>query len=668
MIKLDAQRVVMASSLTAPIALIEMSQHIAGLPDWHGDALVTWKIIMAIATTLVVFIPGWPLLANGVASYRRRKLNMFSLIAPGVLITYFFSLLGFLTPEIFPYSFRVHGHVPVYFEAAAMITTLVLLGQWLETRAEQHTGDALHALAGLAPAQASVLREGGEVRIAVDKICVGDLIQLRAGDRVPADGVVTRGEAAIDESMMTGETMPVLKSETSNIIAGTMVREGSVIMRAINIGSETTLARIIELVKQSQQSKAPIQRIADRVTGKLVPFVMIIALLTFALWWKFGPAPSGWYGLLHAVTVLMITCPCALGLATPLSMMSGLGRGAQAGILVRHAASLERLSSVDTLFLDKTGTLTRGQPIVHACLSTPDTTGDRVLQIAASLEQHSHHPIALAIVDAAKKRGLDQLHVDQFTSEAGGGVAGFIDDRPMRVGREDWLARFGDDGFNALRLQANEYAAQGATVVWLSIASHVTGALVLFDEIKPEARNAIAALRARGLRLIMITGDNETAAQYVAGQLGIHEVHARIKPGEKTEHVLRMKRSRSIVAMAGDGINDAPALAAADVGIALGTGTDVIMASGDIHLLRGHVYGLVQAIDLSRAVMKNIRQNLFFAFAYNAIMIPVAAGVLFPRTGMMLTPMLASAAMSLSSLTVITNALRLRTLKLSMEE
>ena len=658
------RRVAWSAALTAPVAAIEMSRHLAGWPAWHGSALSAWQIIMAIVATVVVFVPGWPLLTKGVLSYRRRKLNMFSLISLGVMITYLFSVLALVAPGLFPASFMMHGHVPVYFEAAAMITTLVLIGQWLEARAERHTGDALEALAHLAPSRASVIRDGAETWVPVDEIVAGDHIQLRAGDRIPVDGPVIRGEIAVDESMLTGEPLPALKRSGDALVGGSLIREGAAVMRAEQIGEQTVLARIIRMVKSAQESKAPIQRIADRVTGKLVPLVIGIAVLTFIIWWRIGPPPALWYALLHAVTVLMITCPCALGLATPVSIMTGLGRGALAGILVKHAGSLERLAAIDTIILDKTGTLTTGKPTLHACV--PITPGQETLALkqAASLEQMSHHPLAQAIVEGAQRWGVKPGPVEEFRSETGGGVTGRIEGHAMIIGREDWVAARGVRGFEALGSMARNVEQQGHTVVWLARDGMVTAILVLSDELKPNAAQAIARLRDRGIKLLMMTGDNARAAGTIGKRLSLDEVYAQVKPGEKSGHVARLRAQGAVVAMVGDGINDAPALAAADVGLAIGTGTDVVVASGDINLMHGDIMNVVQAIDLSRATMRNIRQNLFFAFAYNAVMIPVAAGVLYPWTGWMLTPMLASVAMSASSITVITNALRLRRLPL----
>jgi P-type Cu+ transporter len=682
------RRVAWSAALTAPVTLIEMSRHLVGWPNWHGDIQYRWQVALAMMTAVVVFGPGWPLLVKGLQSFARRRLNMFSMIAPGILITFIFSLLALVAPEIFPASFKVHGYVPVYFEAAAMITTLVLVGQWLESRAERHTGDALAALANLTPKCANVIRDGREESIEIDALRLGDLVQLRAGDRVPADGCVTGGELAVDESMLTGEPLPANKAAGDQLTGGTLIMEGVAVMRVEKTGGETVLASIIRMVEEAQGSKAPVQRLADRVTGKLVPAVMVIAFATFIIWYTSGVESAGWLGLLHAVTVLMITCPCALGLATPVSITTGLGRAARSGILIRKAEYLETLASIDTLALDKTGTLTLGKPVLHAIITCGDIEvvyeppgGDiavastsqslvnqqdtildtrSVLAIAASLEQYSHHPLARAIVEEATRRGIQLLPVEGASARTGGGMTGRISGDTAYIGSREWLEEQGITTFADWDSRVSSHLASGGTLVWLAIGGDIVAALALADTLKPDARDAIRTLHERGMRMMLISGDNEQAALHIARQLGLDDVRAGIKPGGKSEAVMELRAQGRRVAMAGDGINDAPALAAADVGIALGTGTEVVMASGGMHILRGELNALVEAVDLSRAVMRNIRQNLFFAFAYNAIMIPVAAGVLYPWTGWMLTPMLASVAMSASSISVISNALRLR--------
>lgn len=654
------QRAAWSAAATMPIAAMEMSRHLAGWPNVHGASLMIWLYIAATLATAVVFIAGWPLIQKGLVSYRTGKLNMFSLIMPGVLITYAYSMLALISPGMFPENFHEHGRVPVYFEAAAMITTLVLLGQWLEHRAEHRAGDALTALANLAPTRALIVRDAGEISIPVGDIIASDMVQLRAGDRIPVDGPIEHGVIAVDESMITGEALPVTKSPGSTVVAGTMVVEGAAIQRAENTGDKTVLAHIVQMVRAAQTSKAPIQRVADRVTGKLVPLVIGIAVLTFFIWWIWGPAPSLWFALLHAVTVLMITCPCALGLATPVSIIAGIGRGATGGILIKQAASLEKLASIRTVVLDKTGTLTTGRPALLACRTVDDTREHEMLAYAASLEKLSRHPLAEAIVESARIHQLDMHEVTDFRSQTGGGVAGRIGGRIMAIGRRDWLTAQGVRGFEHFLSFAAENERHGRTVVWLAMDGMVSAALALSDTLKPDAAAAMDGLKSRGLRLMMMTGDQRGAAEAVARTLAIDTVHADVKPGDKERIIKEQQALGDVVAMAGDGINDAPALASADVGISIGTGTDVAVASGDINLMHGHLMDLVRAIDLSRATMRNIKQNLFFAFAYNTLMIPVAAGALYPWTGWVLTPMLASVAMTVSSLTVIGNALRLR--------
>jgi len=658
------QRVTWSAALTLPVAAIEMSRHLAGWPDWHASSLNTWQFAMAILSTAVVFIPGWPLLAKGIQSYARWKLNMFSLIAPGILITLGFSYLALLLPGLIPDSLRVHGHPPLYFEAAAMITTLVLTGRWIEARAEKHTGDALEALARLSPPRACIIRNGNEEWIPIDDLKPGHRIRLRAGDRVPADGIILDGTVAVDESMLTGEPLPVHRDPGTSLITGTLIIEGSAILESVKTGIHTTLSQIIRMVQQAQESKAPIQRIADRVTGKLVPFVLLFTVLTYIGWWKFGPQPAHWLALVHAVTVLMITCPCALGLATPVAIVAGLGRGAREGILIKNAAALERLASIDTMVLDKTGTLTSGLPALHATIPQQPGDEDTLLQLAASVEQLSHHPLARAITAGARMRNLALLEVTAFHSDTGGGVSGVVNGRTVHAGRAAWLQEKGMTLSEPLEQMALAFEAKGSAVIRVSVDRKIFGLIIVSDTVKQEAADVVQQLKARGIRPVMLTGDRPAAAQQLATALSIEDVHAGVKPDEKRNHIERLRLDGHIIAMAGDGINDAPALAAADVGISMGTGTEVAISSADINVWKGRLPSLVHAIDLSRAVMKNIRQNLFFAFIYNIVMIPVAAGALYPWTGLVLTPMLASAAMSASSISVILNALRLKRMAL----
>jgi len=659
------QRVKRSVLFALPMVLVEMARHLTGWPELTHQRLVYWQFTMAVITSIIVFIFGWPLISKGGQSFKNRRLNMFSLIAPGILITYGYSLLALLAPGLFRESFLHQGHLPVYFEAAAMITTLVLIGQYIESRAERRTGDALEALGRLNPTRACVIRDGKEEWISADELVVGDFIQIRAGDRVPVDGMIIKGECYVDESMLTGEAMPVLKTLNAPVTGGTLVREGASQMRAEHVGSGTVLAQIIQMVKSAQESRAPIQRIADRVTGRLVPAVLLIGILTFIGWWIAGPSPSWWYGLLHAVTVLMITCPCALGLATPMSIVTGLGRGAMAGILIKDASVLERFAQIDTLVLDKTGTLTTGKPVLHACIPRQPGTESLLLKQAASLEHFSHHPIAAAIVDGAKYWGLTLEDVQDFKSVTGGGVAGTIHGVRIIAGRRSWLEELGVTDCEAMQSIASQFESEGGSVVWLASSENIAGIIIISDQLKPHAGAAIDALKKRNISLVMLTGDSSDNANAIARKLGIDHVISGVRPNEKADHIRKLKQQGGMIAMAGDGINDAPALASADVGIAIGTGTAVAVASGHVNIMKGDLLSLVHAFDLSHAVMKNIRQNLIFAFAYNMVMIPIAAGVLYPWTGIMLTPMLASAAMSASSITVILNALRLRKLKLT---
>lgn len=654
-----------AAILTAPVAVIEMARHLTGLHWLQGTILTAWKLIAALFTTIVVFKAGRPLLVKGWQSFANKRLNMFSLIAPGILITYTYSLAALIAPGIFPESFRVHGTIPVYFEAAAMITTLVLLGQLLEARAEKHTGDALESLAALLPEKACVIENNQECWKHISQLIKGDCIRLRPGERVPVDGIVVSGEASIDESMLTGEPLPVVKSGGDAVTGGTLVQDGTLLIRVEKTGDETVLAQILHMVQTAQFSKAPIQRIADRVTGKLVPLVMLVALTTVLIWWIWGPSPSLWYGMLHAITVLMITCPCALGLATPVSITTGMGRGALSGILVKDAAYLEKLSGADLIVLDKTGTLTTGKPTLHAVEPIVPEDKTILLEFAASVAHFSHHPVSTAIALGAKKQNIELKAVSNFKSETGRGVSGIVDGQSVMIGNENWILNDSSSQLYDSTALAKQYTSEGCSVTWVAINGTPLGFVVVADQLKPNAAKAVSMLKSQGLDLAMLTGDSEDSAQFIAKQAGISRIYADVLPDGKAEMVSSLASPGKTIVMVGDGINDAPALATADVGIALGTGTETARASGHIILTGGDLSSLTQAIELSRAVMRNIRQNLFFAFAYNGIMIPIAAGALYPSTGLVLTPMLASIAMSASCLTVITNALRLRRLKLT---
>src|SRR6266446_6112421 len=669
--------------LTIPVLTLAMGHAIPGLNIESFVPRQIGKWIEFGLTTPVVLWAGGFFFARGWQSIINRSLNMFTLIAVGVGAAYFYSVVAVVAPGIFPESFRRHGEVDLYFEAAAVITTLVLLGQLIEARARSRTGQAIKALLGLAAKTAHRIRKpvaatpssqriGGEgaatnwqeEEIPVDAIQKGDLLRVRPGEKVPIDGVIVEGQSNIDESMITGEPMPVSKRAGDKVVGTTENQTGSFLMRAEQIGSETLLAQIVEMVAEAQRSRAPIQKLADTVSGYFVPAVIAIAVITFVIWSIVGPAPAMAYALVSAVSVLIIACPCALGLATPMSIMVGVGRAAQAGILVKNAEAIEITEKVTHLITDKTGTLTAGKPEVVSRVSEKGTNEHALLQIAASVEAQSEHPLARAIVEAAKKEPFELRDVTDFQSTTGGGVSALLDGRPVLVGKEKFLADSGVALSNELRRQADRLQEQAQTTVWVAVDGQAVGVLGIADPIKPTTITAIRALHDMGLKIIMCTGDNRRTAESVARELGIDEFHAEVMPDEKIEIVKRLKASGAIVAMAGDGINDAPALAAADVGIAMGTGTDVAIESASITLVKGDLMGIVKAMHLSRAVMRNIRQNLFFAFIYNALGVPIAAGVLYPLFGILLSPMIAGAAMSFSSVSVIANALRLRSIKL----
>jgi len=638
-------------ALTVPVVLLGMGE-MFGL---HPRPLV--QLVLA---TPVVAWGAAPFFARGWASIVRRQTNMFTLIAIGTGTAYVHSVLATLAPQLFPESFRGHGGVvPVYFEAAAVITTLVLLGQVLELRARRRTGGAIRALLDLRPPTARRLGDGGEREVPLDAVAVGDLLRVRPGEKVPVDGVVVEGTSAVDESMVTGEAMPIAKVSGSRVIGATVNGTGSFVMRAERVGEETLLAQIVRVVGEAQRSRAPVQDLADRVAARFVPAVLVIAAATFVVWAAVGPAPRLAYALVAAVAVLIIACPCALGLATPMSIMVATGRGAQAGVLVRNAEALERLAAVDTLVLDKTGTLTVGRPeVVGVEVRRPDDA-DTVLRLAASIEQQSEHPLAGAIVRAAESRGLPPAHALEFAAVPGKGASGRVGAARVVVGTAAFLAERGIDPA-PLEAQARVRRERGETVVLVGVDGAAAGVVALADPVKPTTPDALARLRADGLRIVMLTGDAEATARNVAARLGITEVIAGVLPDGKAEAIRRLAADGRTVAMAGDGINDAPALAAAAVGIAMGTGTDVAIESAGVTLVHGDLLGIVRARRLAQATMRNIRQNLTFAFGYNALAIPLAAGVLYPLVGWLLSPMIASATMSLSSVSVIANALRLR--------
>jgi Cu+-exporting ATPase len=650
-----------ALALTIPVFVIEMGSHLGLMhllpPNWSN-----W-ISFALATPVVLWA-GAPFFARGWRSLVTRNLNMFTLIAMGTGVAWAYSVVATLAPQSFPLAFRgMHGEVAVYFEAAAVITVLVLLGQVLELRAREKTSGAIRALLGLAPTTARRITGHGDEDVALDAIAVGDRLRVRPGEKIPVDGVVIEGRSSVDESMVTGESMPVSKAEGAHVIGGTVNRSGGLVVRAEKIGRDTMLARIVDMVARAQRSRAPIQRLADRVAGWFVPAVILAAVLAFAAWATFGPEPRFAFGLVAAVTVLIIACPCALGLATPMSIMVGIGRGAQAGILIRDAQALEQLESVDTLVIDKTGTLTEGRPKVVAVVPADGVDENQLLRLAAGVERGSEHPLARAILDAAEQRGLAVSDVSDFTSPSGKGVTATVEGKSVALGNAMLMRELGIVT-EALDNDAERARQDGATAIVVAIDGRAAGVIAIADPIKPSAQTALRALRKDGLRIVMLTGDNVTTANAVAKTLRIDEIEAGVLPERKSEVVQRLRGEGRRVAMVGDGVNDAPALAAADIGIAMGGGTDVAIESAGITLLTGDLMGLLRARQLSRATMRNIRQNLAFAFLYNAAGVPIAAGALYPLFGILLSPMVGAAAMALSSVSVIANALRLARMKL----
>ncbi|MBN1557688.1 MAG: copper-translocating P-type ATPase [Lentisphaerae bacterium] len=649
-----------ALALTAPLFLLAMSGMLPGDPAGRLMPRAASNWIQLLLATPVVLWAGLPFFVRAWRSVLALSPNMFTLIATGSGAAYLYSVAAALFPGAFPDAFRDNGRVDVYFEGAAVIITLVLLGQVLELRARRRTGEAVRSLLQLAPEKARRVRDGEEEEIALDAVEVGDVLRVRPGEKIPVDGELTEGRSTVDESMLTGEPTPVGKAPGDTVTGATVNQDGTFLMRAAQVGRDTVLAQIVGMVRRAQRSRAPIQGLADRVAAWFVPAVILIALATFAVWAAVGPDPRLAHALVNAVAVLIIACPCALGLATPMSIMVGVGRGAQAGVLVKNAEALERLARVDTVVIDKTGTLTEGRPSVTEVYAAGKQEDDALLCTAASLEQRSEHPLAAAIVRRASERGLELYSVSDFTAKAGNGVKGVVGNRKVCIGRPEFLKGNNVRGVDTLRQKARELEQGGATVIYVGIRRRAAGLIAVADPLREDAALAVGALHDAGLRVLMLTGDNETAARTVAGELKIDEFHAGVAPEDKHEHVAGLRKEGARVAMAGDGINDAPALAAADVGIAMGTGTDVAIESAGITLLHGDLRGLVKAVQLSRAVMRNIRQNLVFAFAYNSIGVPVAAGVLYPFFGLLLSPMLAAAAMSFSSVSVVSNALRLR--------
>lgn len=651
--------------LTIPILMLAMGMHIPILS--HLSSLISPRAaswLQFILATPVVLWCGWPLLKRGWFSVVQRSLNMFTLITLGIGIAYLYSLMALLSPQLFPTEFHSsNGEVNLYFEAAAVITALVLMGQVLELRGRELTGSALRSLLDLAPKTTrKIEKDGTETEISLRQVKIDDLLRVRPGEKVPVDGEIIEGHSTVDESMVTGESIPVEKEKGSKVIGGTINVASSFIMRAEHIGSETLLARIVQQVAEAQRSRAPIQRLVDEIASYFVPAVILIALVTFFAWTFWGPHQGMTYGLISAISVLIIACPCALGLATPMSMMVGMGRGAQAGILIKNAESLERFEKVNVLVIDKTGTLTLGKATVDKIICGLDFDENEVLFFAASLENNSEHPLANAIVQAATERNIQLVNPSEFIAEIGKGIKGVIDQKNVALGNIKLLNLLNLDA-ESFANKAEELRRNGATVMYVVVENKIIGLISVVDPIKPTTFVALNALRKEGMRIMMLTGDNRTTAEAVAKKLDIDSIEAEVLPQQKNEIVKRLRQEGNIVAMAGDGINDAAALAEADIGIAMGNGVDIAMQSSSITLVKGDLMGIVHARELSKNVMRNIRQNLFLAFVYNIACIPIAAGVLYPWTGILLNPMFGAAAMSLSSVSVIGNALRLRRLK-----
>jgi len=648
------------AGLALPVFVLAMAHLVPplGRQPWVvGDASRWMQFALA---TPAVWWAGWPLLHRGWRSIVTRHLNMFTLIGIGVGAAFVLSAVAMLTPGVFPNTMQHGGKVAIYFESAAMVVVLVLLGQVLELRARSRTGSAVKALLNLAPPTARQIAPGGDHEVPLDQVKVGDWLHVVPGDKVPVDGVVVEGHSSVEESMITGEPLPVEKNVGDKVTGGTVNGTGSFVMRAERVGNDTLLGQIVNMVAEAQRSRAPIQGLADKVASIFVPVVLAVSALTFVMWMWLGPEPRLAYAVVNAVAVLIVACPCALGLATPMSIMVGVGRGAQEGVLVKNAEALERLEKVATLVVDKTGTLTEGKPKLVDVLPTGGFDPKEFLRLAASLEQNSEHPLAAAIVQGAKEQGIVLEAVKDFRSVTGGGVLGTVSDRAVMIGKPEFLRNEKITGLEPLETSATKLQEEGKTAIFVTIDGKPTGILAVADPIKPTTLEAVRELHALGLKLVMLTGDNRRTADAVAKELGLDAVVAEIEPAGKVDHIKKLRAEGKHVAMAGDGVNDAPALSEAEVGIAMGTGTDVAMQSAGITLVRGDLRGIAKAIRLSRATMQNIRQNLWFAFLYNALGIPVAAGVLYPYFGLLLSPMIAGAAMSLSSVSVIGNALRLR--------
>ena len=649
--------------LSLPVVVLEMGMDLfPALERIISPSASVW-VQLGLSTPVVLWA-GWPFFVRGAVSVRTMKLNMFTLIAMGTGVAWLFSVVATVVPGIFPESFRTDGTVDVYFEAASVITVLVLLGQVLELRAREQTSGAIRALLDLTPKAAHrVAADGTEVDVTLDLVQLGDRLRVRPGEKVPVDGIIVEGRSSLDEALVTGESMPVTKTTGDTVIGGTLNQTGSVLVRAEAIGRNTMLARIVAMVAEAQRSRAPIQRMADRVAAWFVPAVIVVAALAFAIWATIGPEPRLAHALIVAVAVLIIACPCALGLATPMSIMVGVGRGAGLGVLIKNAEALELMEKVDTLVVDKTGTLTDGKPSLTQVVAAPGFETDDILRLTAGVERASEHPLARAVVAAAEHAGLTVPDVSDFDAPAGKGAVGTVEGRRVAMGSSSFLHGLGVDT-GPLADQADEFRAEGATAVFVALDSQAAGMFAIADQVKATTAEALVALRAEGIEVVMLTGDNRVTAEAVGRGLGIDRVEADVPPDHKSDVVAQLRRDGRVVAMAGDGVNDAPALAAADVGLAMSSGTDVAMESAGVTLLNGDLNGIVRARQLSRATMSNIRQNLAFAFVYNVAGIPVAAGILYPAFGLLLSPVIAAAAMALSSVSVISNALRLRVKRL----
>ena len=658
-----SRRFWLSAALTIPVFLLGMSDLIPQLRSLSNPLILSW--IQLVLATPVVLWGGSPFFVRASQSVVNRSPNMFTLIGLGVGVAYVYSVVATVVPDIFPHSFRGHSAaVPVYFEAAAVITTLVLLGQVLELKARSQTGTAIKALLGLAPKTARrVTADGREEDVPLDQIQPGDTLRVRPGEKIPVDGVVVEGLSAVDESMVTGEPIPVEKTPDHRVIGGTVNKTGTFIMRAERVGSDTLLAQIVQMVAEAQRSRAPIQRLADIVSSYFVPIVIAVAAITFIAWAIWGPEPPMVYALVNAVAVLIIACPCALGLATPMSVMVAMGKAAHNGVLFRNAEAIELIRKVNTLVVDKTGTLTEGRPKVVSVISSSDIDENKLLHFAAGLEMGSEHPLAAAVVESARERRIEPVRASTFESRTGRGVVGEIDQQRVALGNHRLIDELGIDA-SKFESTAEELRRDGQTIMFVVLGGRIAGLIGVADPIKQSAQQAITQLHKEGIRVVMVTGDNRTTAEAVARKLNIDEVQAEVLPDQKLEAVKHLQSDSNVVAMAGDGINDAPALAQADVGIAMGTGTDVAMMSADVTLVKGDLRGIVRARQLSRLTMRNIKQNLFFAFVYNSLGVPIAAGVLYPFFGILLSPMIAAAAMSFSSVSVVANALRLRSVEL----